>query len=220
MRGNSTALVPYGTYRNFLHPVELEAMRRPRRRRPWWLLLAGLPVLAAFPVAYAIQMGVLFAAPLARPAAFGADLPFEVCYYNAAWQPPDADTEAAHLAADPRYQGIGASEAQPERVHVELGPFRSASAFGDFVELSGLWSDPGALNGGCSAILQGRAELWALELKVDHFEQHGADLFAIVVPQTTGVEVAQVPLPPDAQALHVVDTAGTRWAQDVNLKAR
>jgi hypothetical protein len=177
-------------------------------------------VLAAFPVAYGIQAGLLFPTSLARQTAFGADLPFEVCYYNAAWQPPDPDAEAAHLAADPRYRGINPTAAQAERVHVELGPFRSASAFGDFVELSGLWSDPGILSGGCSAILQGRAELWALELKFDHFEQHGADLFAVVLPQTSGVEVAQVPLPANAEALHITDAAGNHWAQDVNLKVR
>ena len=212
--------MPYGTYRNFLHPIELEPLRRPARRRPWWLLLAGVPVLLAFPVAYAIQTGALLRAPLVQRDTVDTDLPFEVCYYNAAWRPPDADSQATHLAADPRYQGIAAGSVQAERVHVELGPFRSASAFGDFIELSGLWSDPGALSGGCSAILQGRAELWALNLKVDHFEQHGTDLFAVLLPQASGVEVAQVPLPPDADALHVVDSAGIRWGQDVNLRAR
>ena len=213
--------MPYGHYRSLLHSIELQPLPRPVRKRPWWLALAGLPLLAAFPVAYAIQSGLVLSSRLPAPAAtVQSDLPFEVCYYNAAWQPPDPDTEAAHLRTNPRYGDGTLTEGPAERVHYELGPFRSASAFGDFIELSGLWNDPASVRNGCSPVLQGKAELWALELKVDHFEERGADLFAVVVPQTSGVEVVQVPLPAQAEALHVVDSAGSRWAQDVNLKLR
>ncbi|MBV8083604.1 MAG: hypothetical protein JO247_02200 [Chloroflexi bacterium] len=177
-------------------------------------------MLAAFPVAYLIEGGVLLNTPAAPSVVPGADLPFEVCYYNAAWQPPSADAEATHLQSDPRYQGTSAEQSQAERVHVELGPFRSASALGDFIELSGLWTDPDVLNAGCSAVLNGRAELWALELRLDRFEQHGGDIFAVLLPAGSGVEVAQVPLPPNAQALHMIDASGNRLAQDVSLTAQ
>jgi hypothetical protein len=209
--------------------VELAPLRRGR---PWWLLLAALPIAAAFAVAYALQRGSL-AAPAARAAvpatappassatlAKGVSVPFEVCYYNGKWAPPAPDVQGEHLEGDPRYRQLATAPVlfSPERVHVEVGPYRSTSAFTDFVQLSGLWTDPNATASACPADLQGKVELWALELHVQRFELTGQDLAAYAEPQPAGVEVTQVAIPDQAVALHVLNGSGAKLAPDVNLR--
>jgi len=226
-------LVPYGYFeRSLLHPVHLAPL--PRKRR-WLLLLAGLPILAALGVAFAMEPGAAPAitrlsslsssgAQRASAAALlpkGVSVPFEVCYYNSNWAPPDADLQAQHLQGDARYRGLDIAQ-QPlagERVHVELGPYRSTSAFTDFVQLSGLWTDPNATSSACPADLEGKAELWTLQLRIQRFELTGADFVAYADQQPAGVEVTQVALPPAAQALHVLDAGGAKLAPDVSLRA-
>lgn len=204
-----------------------------RPKRPWWLLAAGIPILAAVAVAFAAaQFGRLpLTRPLARargsePAAAapllakGTSVPFEVCYYNGQWAPPDADLQGQHLQGDPRYLDLATtpSALAQERVHVEVGPFRSTSAFTDFVQLSGLWTDPNATASACPAELVGKAELWALQLRMRRFELSGQDFVGYAEPQPAGVEVTQVAIPSEAVALHVLDTNGAKLTPDVALR--
>ena len=179
-----------------------------------------------------MQSGVL---PVARPAGgspgdapaakasvyvSGVSVPFEVCYYNGLWAPPAPDLQGQHLQGDSRYRDLPAAGERftQERVHVEVGPFRSASAFTDFVELSGLWTDPNATASACPAEIEGKAELWSLQLRLERFELSGSDLVAYAQPQPAGVEVTQVALPPDAVALHLLDETGQKLAPDVSLR--
>lgn len=208
---------------------------RPRRRR--WLA----PALAASALVLVVAAGAALlgptqrrapaaitqpATPVAAPpqsfysAAPGQPVAFEICYFNGNWRPPDPDIQAVHLQASPRFRGIDPSRQPLERVHVELGPFRSASAFDDFLQLSGLWTDPNATSGACPANLAGKAELWAVELRFSRLELAGADLTAVAEPVGAGVEVVQISIGPAAEALHVVDDRGARLAPDVNLRLR
>lgn len=152
--------------------------------------------------------------------ASGQPIAFEICYFNANWVPPDPDAQALHLQQNPRYRSRNLSQQPLERVHVELGPFRSASGLGDFVQLSGLWTDPNATGGACPANLQGKAELWALDLRFSRVEVSGVDLTAVAQSRGNGVEVVQIPIPAAAEALHVVDERGSRLSPDVNLRLR
>jgi hypothetical protein len=219
-----------------LHTVGLAPIPPSRR---WLIPVAGAVVLllamSAGGLAYAGRQPLSTSAattavatavvPTPAPKAFyspspGQGIPFEICYYNGSWSLPDPDTQAQHLQADPRYRGVDLSRTTLERVHVELGPFRSASALGDFVQLSGLWSDPNATVSACPANLQDKAELWALELRFQRVELSGADLTAFASPVAAGVEVVQLSLPAQAEALHVIDAQGQKLSPDVNLKAR
>ena len=121
---------------------------------------------------------------------------------------------------DARYRELGTTRdpRTQERVHVELGPFRSTSAFTDFVQLSGLWTDPNATSAACPADLSGKAELWALQLRIRRFESAGSDLVAYAEPQAAGVEVSQVAIPREAVALHVLNFDGVKLAPDVSLR--
>ncbi|HEX6512390.1 MAG TPA: hypothetical protein VF157_08830 [Chloroflexota bacterium] len=210
-----------------LHSLALRPVELARRGRWLWLLA---PLAAALLATGAFQNRALLpgAAPQARvvppsPEVFlpppGKSLPFEVCYFNAAWTPPDIETEAQHLQPDPRYLGLDLARQTRERVHVEVGPFRSASAFGDFIQLSGLWTDANVSASACPADLEHKAELWALQLRLDRFELSGSDLTAFASPQPSGVEAVQVPLPAEAEALHVIDAQGIKLAPDASLRA-
>jgi hypothetical protein len=239
---NPRALVPYGYFeRSLLHPVALRPARRRLGRRAALLSLPALalaillflfqtnldlgPVSRPFsilravgPVAGAhILLGAGSPAPAASPSAAPAGAPFVICYSNPAWTPPDADVQASHFQADPRYRGADFSKAQAERIHPELGPSRSSSALGDFIALSGLWTDPKVNELQCPASLQGKAELWGLRLRFQGFDVDGADLTARVFPQPAGVEIVQVALPPGTRTLHFLDDAGAQLAPDVSL---
>jgi hypothetical protein len=181
-----------------------------------WPALTRLaaPALAEPPDASAaslVSLGSYHPAP-------GAATPFEVCYYNSAWTPPDADAHVARLQADPRYRGL--ANIYPERVHIEIGPFRSNSGLNDFVALAGLWTDPHATAQACPADLTRRAELWAVQLQIERFELSGTDLTAFAAARSAGVEVVQVAVPAQADALHVIDETGARLSADVNLQVR
>jgi hypothetical protein len=236
---HSRALVPYGFWEHsLLHPVQLMPAKRRGKRWPL-VVLAVIVAVVGLAVGYVSQFGP-DAAPLGRSiaaaSAAGPDtgfrtlaqttsaatpatsgVPFVICYSNAVWSPPDDATQAAHLQADPRYRTVDPARVSPERVHPELGPFRSASALGDFIALSGLWSDPRVLDLGCPADLVGRAELWGLRLRFQRFEVSGSDLTATTLAQLSGVEVVQLTLPPKAEALHVVDDHGAKLAPDIHL---
>ena len=69
----------------------------------------------------------------------------------------------------------------------------------------------------CSSDLHGRVELWALSLRFDRVEVQDADMFARVTPVTSGYEVVQVPLPAQAEALHIEDATGQKLAPDIHL---
>ena len=230
--------MPYGYFeRTLLHPVQLAPLPP---RRPWWVALVALPIVAAFGFAYMLRAGALPISPPATATAAalirsvaptplpvrlvlprGDSLPFEVCYYNTNWAPPDPDLQAQHLQADVRYRNLDLARdpRATERVHVERGPFRSTSGFTDFVELSGLWTDPNASASACPPDLQGKAELWGLQLRIQRFELTGSDFVAYADPQDAGVEAVQVAVPAAAQALHIVDLTGVKLAPDVNLRA-
>lgn len=185
------------------------------------MCLAAVPILAAIGLAYAVQPFSLgFGAAEATAAPAPATIPFTVCFDNPSWRPPNADSEGAHLEADPRYRGIDLKAVKPERVHVELGPFRSNSALGDFVALSGLWADPSWRSMTCSANLQGKVELWVLALHVERMDAQAGDLRAILKPQPSGVEIVQVALPASAEALHFTDPAGAKLAADLALRSQ
>ncbi|HVA24062.1 MAG TPA: hypothetical protein VMW62_06670 [Chloroflexota bacterium] len=203
-------LVPVASAAAFIIALAAATLTYAGRRAP---ATAARPVSLPAPVA-----------PTPAPRAFyspspGQSVPFEICYYNGAWSLPDPDAQAQHIQADPRYRGLDLSRQPLERVHVELGPFRSASALGDFVQLSGLWTDPNATAAACPADLQGKAELWALELRFERVELSGADLTAFAQPLPAGVEVIQLPLPAPAEALHIIDDRGLKLSPDVSLRA-
>jgi hypothetical protein len=185
-----------------------------------------LPLLVvALGVAVALNYRVITGHAPASPAASAPASPaapvvaFDVCYSNPAWVPPSPDVEGAHLQADPRYRGVALTTTAlaHERVYVESGGYRSASSFGDFVMLSGLWADPGLQSLPCSDDLRSTAELWGLELHFDRATIDGADLTVFATSEQTGVEVIHIPLPPSAQALHVLDSAGTKIIPDVHV---
>jgi hypothetical protein len=217
-----------------LHGVGLAPLSRAPRR---WLaptlasiaatlILAAGAALVAAPRRQAPAATTQPAGPTSLPAqtfysaAPGQPVAFEICYFNGSWRPPEPDVQAAHLQASPRFRGIDPGRQPLERVHVELGPYRSASALDDFVQLSGLWTDPNATSGACPADLTGKAELWALDLRFSRLELSGADLTAVVQAEGAGVEVVQIPIKPPAEALRVVDDRGARLAPDVNLRLR
>ncbi|MFI5266065.1 MAG: hypothetical protein ACHQ7M_01675 [Chloroflexota bacterium] len=219
-----------------LHSIDLAPVPPTRRPRLILTVASALAIaIAAAALTYASTHAPAKEASLAAvpaplvpaqslPASYspssGEGIPFEICYYNSSWSLPDVETQAQHLQANPRYRGLDLSRQTLERVHVELGPFRSASALGDFVQLSGLWTDANATAAACPADLQGKAELWALELRFERFELSGADLTAFASPLPAGVEVAQLPIPPGADALHVIDDHGLKLSPDVNLRLR
>jgi hypothetical protein len=141
-----------------------------------------------------------------------------VCYDNPGWVQPPLDARTAYLRADPRYPAHYLSTIAPERIHAELGPSRSNSSLGWFVAGSGLWTDPGWRSMTCSGDLRGRAELWGIAVRFQRFELRGPDLVAVVRPESRGVQIVQLQLPPAATALHFVDPAGAIVAPDVNLR--
>jgi hypothetical protein len=190
-----------------------------------WELVA-LPILgAALAVALALNYRVIVqgtseptgSASLAATAVPSVVL--DVCYSNPSWTPPPPDTEGAHLQADPRYRAVDLTTTAlaHERVYVESGGFRSASSFGDFMALSGLWSDPGLQTIPCSDDLRTTAELWGLALHFDRAQLDGADLTVYASAQASGVEAIHIPLAPAAQALHVLDPSGTKIIPDTHL---
>ena len=217
--------VPAIAPRPLLTPVVLQAI--PARRARYGLPLLGVAILACFGVVAGIEVRpqVLAGATLARPAApvspaAGVDASaLGVCLNNPTWAPPSTDQQAEHLQSDARYRLLDPVPA-PERVHVELGPYRSASAFGDFVQLSGLWTLGSSLgSASCSPDLAGKAELWGLALQFQGVKRQGAELTVVAEPRPNGVEVVQIVLPSGAEALHLVDSAGAKLAPDVSLPA-
>lgn len=211
--------VPDAGAARLLHSLAVQPLRRRRLAGHWYFALALVPVLAAAAIVYAAwPLGL---APARRSATLAAAKPtvsFHVCFANPTWAPPDADKQATHLQADPRYRGIDLARVRPERIHTELGPFRSNSALGDFVALSGLWADAGWRSMTCSSDLRGKVELWGLAVHFDGFQSGGADLTAHVTPESQGLEIVQADLPSGAQALHFVDPSGAKLAPDVNLQ--
>ena len=208
-----------------MHAVGLAAL--PRRRLRVRVELALLPLLlAALALAIGLNYRVIAQPASASTAASAApapasvpDLAFDVCYANASWTPPSPDVEGAHLQADPRYRGVDLTTVAlaHQRVYVESGGFRSASSFGDFIALSGLWSDPGLQSMTCSDDLRTTAELWGLSLHFERAQIVGADVTVVATPQPAGVEVIHIAVPPSAQALHVVDASGGKLIPDVHL---
>ncbi|MBV8084777.1 MAG: hypothetical protein JO247_08175 [Chloroflexi bacterium] len=208
-----------------LHAVVLVPLPRQRPRPRVELVLLPL-LLIALAVALALNYRIVAEqSPTAAATAVSSAAravpaaAFDVCYSNPSWTPPPPDVEGAHLQADPRYRGVDLTTTAlaHERVYVESGAFRSASSFGDFMALSGLWSDPGLQNIPCSDDLRTTAELWGLALHFDRAQFDGPDLTVYASPQPSGVEAIHIPLPPAAEALHVLDASGTKIIPDTHL---
>ncbi|HEU0168801.1 MAG TPA: hypothetical protein VFS62_13570, partial [Chloroflexota bacterium] len=206
-----------------LHPVRLVALPRARLRQLRWEFVA-LPILGiALAVGLALNYRVIAQgtpAPTASASLAATavrTIALDVCYSNPTWTPPPPDVEGAHLQADPQYRGLDAVGVVPEHVHVESGGYRSAFAFDDFVQRSGLWSDPGLQTIPCSDDLRTTAELWGLALHFDRAQLDGADLTVYASAQASGVEAIHIPLAPAAQALHVLDPSGTKIIPDTHL---
>ena len=161
-----------------------------------------------------------------RPVGMGTGLPFRVCYSDESWQPPPVSLESQHLQAGARYEGLRGAEryaalmhdlgAPIDRVHVEMQPNTPGSALREFFELSGLWTDVGAVNPACPPA-SGTAELWSLQLRVQRFELLGGDLTAVASPVGAGVEVIQLSVPQQVQTLHVTDATGLSLTADHSL---
>jgi len=199
-----------------LRPVELD----PVRRRRWvrWLVPAAIGLLAIIAWGMKLPARYVAATQPSLPASSPEEsVPFDLCFSDVSWVPPDAEAQAAHLLQNPRYAGIDFSRLRPERIHVEGGPFRSASAFGDFIELSGLWADDAAVHNGCPEAFQGKVEVWGLAVRFQRLALRGDDLNAILERDSRGVQVAQIALPPGALALHFLDGSGEKLAPDVAL---
>lgn len=70
----------------------------------------------------------------------------------------------------------------------------------------------------CSGDLQGTAELWGLARRFQPLALLGTELLAVFQPESQGLQIVQVPLPPVATVLHLVDAGGAKLAPDVNLR--
>jgi hypothetical protein len=179
----------------------------------------ALALLAAAVVGYENRLTLTQSLVAARVAAAPPvqTVALQRCYQNSAWTPPAPDLQGAHLQSDPRYRAVDLTKVHPERVHVESGPFRSSSAFGDFVTLSGVWSDAGWQSMPCSSDLLGKAEVWGLALHFDAADLQEGDLTVHAATTDAGLEIIQLVLPGRAEALHILDQAGQKLIPDVNL---
>ena len=192
-------------------------MRRlPVSSRTWRISRSCRPTAVAV-LLLVILGGLLLVEQSAAPtAAAGATV--TVCYDDPGWLQPPLAARIARLQSDPRYRRLDLAALQGERIHAELGPFRSNSSLAWFSATAGLWQNTGWRSMRCSGDLRGKVEVWGVAVHFVRFDLERAALVALVEPQRTGLEIVQVQVPPEATILAFLDLRGTSVSPDVQLR--